>query len=231
MVENKRFTSNKVIIFGTGQIAEEVTNYLRVDSKYEVIAFTVDKKYMKKKTFMKKPVISFETIAQKLNPKNYVMFVAIGYTNLNQLRYEKILAAKKKGYKLISYVSSRATIMGSQKIKENSLILENTTIQTTAELGSNIFIWSNNLIGHHVKIKNNSYIAGNSTIAGSSILGEFSFMGINSCITHGVKIGKSCFVGANAFVNKDMQSRSISISEASRVFKINNTDIIKKIIR
>ena len=38
MVEN-----NKIIIFGTGAIAE-VANYLRLDSNYTVEGFTVDKK-------------------------------------------------------------------------------------------------------------------------------------------------------------------------------------------
>ena len=42
-------SSKKLIIFGTGQIAEEITNYFKHDSDYEVEAFSVDDKYYKKK--------------------------------------------------------------------------------------------------------------------------------------------------------------------------------------
>ena len=40
----------KLIIFGTGQIAEEVFNYFEKDSDYKVEAFTVDDSFFKKKT-------------------------------------------------------------------------------------------------------------------------------------------------------------------------------------
>ena len=222
---------NKVIIFGTGAIAEEVTNYLEKDSNYLVEAYSVNKKFLKKRTFLGKPVVAFENIKKFYNPKEFRMFIAIGYTDFNQLRFQKMKQAKKKGYKLISYVSSKASLLGNQKIKENCLILENTTIQTTAILGNNIFIWSNNLVGHHVKIQSNSYIAGNCTIAGNSILGEYSFMGINSTITHGVRIGKKCFLGANTFINKNLPTKSMTVSEPSKVFKLKDTNIINKIFK
>ena len=111
------------------------------------------------------------------------------------------------------------------------MVLENTTIQTTAKIGKNVFIWSNNLIGHHVKIKDNTYIAGNCVIAGNSTLGSYSFMGISSSVTHGVKIGKDCFIGANSFINKSLPSKSISVTEATKTFKLKNIDIVNKIIK
>jgi sugar O-acyltransferase (sialic acid O-acetyltransferase NeuD family) len=223
--------SNKIIIFGTGQIAEEVHNYFEKDSEYKVVGFTVDSHFLKKKYFMKKPVVPFSEIKSKFSPKFFKIFIAVGYTDMNQLRYNKYIEAKKKGYHFASYVSSKASIIGEQKIKENCMILENTTIQTTASIGNNVFIWSNNLIGHHVKVKDNTYIAGNCVIAGSSILGNFSFMGINSTISHGVKIGKNCFIGANTFINKSISANSVSVSENSKIFKLKNLNLLKKLVK
>ena len=221
----------KVIIFGTGQIAEEISNYFKNDSDHKVEGFTIDDKFYKKNNFMNKPVVPFSKIKSKFSPRFFKVFVAIGYTNLNQLRYKKYQEAKRKGYQLASYVSSKASLFGKQKIKENCMILENTTIQTTANIGKNVFIWSNNLIGHHVKIRDNTYIAGNSVIAGSSVLGEFSFMGVNSTIPHGIKIGKKCFIGANTYINKNISKNSISVSEGSKTFKYKNIDILKNFVR
>ena len=221
----------KIVIFGVGQIAEEVFNYFEKDSDYEVKAFTVDDKYFKKKRFMDRPIIPFSKIKSNFSPKYHKMFVAIGYTDLNQLRYKKYLECKKKGYKFASYVSSKASIIGKQKIKDNCMILENTTIQTTAKIGNNVFIWSNNLVGHHTEIKDNTYIAGNCVIAGSSILGKFSFMGINSTIAHNVKINQNCFIGANSYINKNLQSNTVSVCENTKTFKVKNINVLKKLVK
>ena len=170
-------------------------------------------------------------MTSKFSPKEFKIFIAIGYTDLNQLRYQKLIEAKKKGYKLASYVSSKAALIGNQKIGENCMILENTTIQTTSKIGNNVFIWSNNLIGHHVKVEDNTYIAGNCVIAGSSVLGKFSFMGINSTIANGVKVSKNCLIGANTYINKNIMPNSVSVSESSKIMKIKNLEILKKIMR
>ena len=65
MVEN-----NKIIIFGTGAIAEEVANYLRLDSNYMVEGFTVDKKFLSKKKFNGKPVVAFESVQKHFSPRD-----------------------------------------------------------------------------------------------------------------------------------------------------------------
>jgi sugar O-acyltransferase (sialic acid O-acetyltransferase NeuD family) len=221
----------KIIIFGTGDIAEEVNNYLTFDSDFEVVAFTQDKKFIKKTVFMNKPVIPFEKISKKFSPREFKMFIAIGYTNFNQLRFKKYKEAKKKGYELISYISSKASLIGNQKIGDNTLILENSSIQTTARIGSNVFLWCNNLIGHHAIIKDHVYVAGNCVVAGSSIINSFCFLGINSSVTHGVEIGASCFVGANTLVNEDLKKNSFCYSGPGKIIRVNNTDLVNKIIK
>ncbi len=221
----------KIIIFGTGDIAEEVNNYLTLDSDFEVVAFTQDKKFIKKTVFMNKPVIPFEKISIKFSPREFKMFIAIGYTNFNQLRFQKYKEAKKKGYELISYISSKASLIGNQKIGDNTLILENTSIQTTARIGSNVFLWCNNLIGHHAIIKDHVYIAGNCVVAGSSIINPFCFLGINSSVTHGIEIGASCFVSASTLVNENLKKNSFCYSGPGKIIRVNNTDLVNKIIK
>jgi sugar O-acyltransferase (sialic acid O-acetyltransferase NeuD family) len=222
---------NKIIIFGVGDIAEEVNNYLTLDSDFEVVAFTQDKKFIKKSSFMNKPIIPFEKIQNKFSPKNFKMFIAIGYTDFNQLRFRKYKEAKKKGYELISYISSKASVIGKQRIGDNSLILENTSVQTTAKIGSNVFLWCNNLIGHHAVIKDNVYIAGNCVVAGSSLIDKFCFLGINSSVTHGIKIGTNCFVGAHTLVNESLKKNTFCYSPPGKIIKISSLDLINKIIK
>ena len=132
---------NKVVVFGTGQTADIVTYYLENDSKHEVVAYTVDEKYITKDTYNNKPVIPFEIVAEKYPPSEFNMFIAIGYSNLNKLREEKYNLAKAKGYLLISYINSKSGVTDTSKIGDNCFILEHQSIQPFSTIDNNCFIW------------------------------------------------------------------------------------------
>ena len=223
--------NKKLVIFGTGLIAEEMYHYFSLDSDYDVIGFTVNKNYLKKKFFLKKKVYSFENITKYLNSKKFYLFVAIGYTDLNQLRQKIVNEAKKKKFKIASYISSKSSFYSSEKNFENNVILEHSTIQPTAKIGKNVFIWSNNLIGHHAIIKDNCYISGHCSVAGSSVIEKNCFVGVNSTVVHNVKVGKNCLIGANSLVAESISNQSISIPNKTKILKVKNLDIIKKMIK
>ena len=86
----------KLIIFGTGQLAEEMTNYFEKDTSYKIEGFTIDEKFITKKKFLSRPVVPFSKIKKKFSPKEFKFFVAVGYTDLNQLRFKKLVEAKKR---------------------------------------------------------------------------------------------------------------------------------------
>ena len=64
------------------------------------------------------------------------MFVAVGYSKVNAVRAEKFAAARAKGYRIATYLSSRATIFAGFEPKENCFILEDNTIQPFASIGT-----------------------------------------------------------------------------------------------
>lgn len=225
------FKNKKLIIFGTGLIAEELYNYFELDSSYKVKGFVKDKKYIKKKTFLGLPVYALENIKKKCKPNEYEAFVAVGYTNLNSLREEKFQFFKRMGYKLANYISSKSSVLNPQKNYENCIVLENSTVQPSAKIGKNVFIWANNLIGHHVKVQDNVYISGNCTVAGSSTVGKNCFLGAGSTISHGIQLQKNCLVGANSLVNKNLKTNSIVAEQPSKIIKSKNLELIKKIIK
>jgi len=218
---------SKVVIFGDGKIADEAYFYLTYDSEYEVVAFTVDAAYRRKDELYGLPVVSFENIQQNYPPDVYAMFVAVGYQQLNRLREGKYFQAKKKGYHLISYVSSRATNMGNVDIGENCFILENCSIQPCSKIGNNVTLWSNNILGHHSEIRDHCYIAGNVTIAGHSVIGAYSFLGVNSLIGHEVQIGENCLIGAGARVTKSADDGSVYIMPDTEKLRLDSKAFIK----
>jgi sugar O-acyltransferase (sialic acid O-acetyltransferase NeuD family) len=209
----------KVIIFGIGELAEIAYFYLAHDSDYQIVAFTADKEYIKKSKFLKLPLVPFDQI-EKLFPSNiFQMFIALSYRKLNTIRAQKYYEAKKKKYKLISYINSKATFWPGLKIGDNVFIFENNVIQPFVTIGNNTTLWSGNHIGHGTKIETHCFISSHVVIAGNVVVGNNSFLGINSAIRDGVKIAPETFVAMGANVVSDTQRGDVVLSSRGIVFK------------
>src|SRR5271167_4401263 len=96
----------KIVVFGIGDAGRLAHYYFERDSEHDVAAFTVDREYAKESTFLGLPVVEFEKIADAYPPSKHKMFVAVGYSKMNQVRAAKYFRAKELGYELVSYVSS-----------------------------------------------------------------------------------------------------------------------------
>ena len=102
--------AKKIIVFGIGNFAEVANFYFTHDSDYSVAAFTVDAAYLKEPTFQGLPVVAFHEVETHFPPSEYDMFVAVGHQKVNTRRSAKMAEAEAKGYRLVSYVSSRADV-------------------------------------------------------------------------------------------------------------------------
>lgn len=212
-----------LIIFGSGDIAQLAHYYFEIDSDFEVVAFTVDASYVKESEFCGLPVVAFEDITEKYPPESYDFFVALSYSRLNAIRKEKFLAAKKKGYKLVSFISSYVTMFNEGKIGENCFILENNTIQPFVRIGDNVTLWSGNHIGHHSVIKAHTFIASHVVVSGGVEIGEQCFIGVNSTLRDHIKVGDRCVVGAGALLLADADPEGVYLGAATERSRIPST--------
>lgn len=199
----------KIIIFGTSGFAEVAYFYLTHDSDYEVVAFTSHKKFLDKNEMFGLPVVPFEELENFFNPNDFGMFVAVVYTNLNKTREKIFYQVKDKGYELISYINSKATVWGDTKIGVNCFILENVVIQPFVSIGDNVIIWSGNHIGHHTKISDHCFITSHVVISGNVEINSHCFLGVNSTIRDGVKIAPECIIGAGSVILHDTKPKQV----------------------
>ena len=81
----------KVIIFGIGDISQIAYLYLSENKNYEIVAFTIDKEYIKEDTFLGLPVVAFENLEEKFSQNEYKLFIPLSYTKINKLREQKFL--------------------------------------------------------------------------------------------------------------------------------------------
>ena len=193
----------KLIIFGTGDCAQLAHHYFSTDSLYEVVGFTVDAAYIETNVFCSLPVIAFEDLSNYHPPSQCEIFVALGYSKLNLIRKEKYLAIKALGYRLASFVSSKATVLNSDAIGENCFILEDNTIQPFVFIGNNVTLWSGNHVGHHSIVGDHCFIASHVVISGRVQIGEQCFIGVNATIRNHIKVGEKCVIGAGVLLLED----------------------------
>lgn len=201
--------SKKLIIFGTTELAELAHFYFSNDSEFEVFGFCLDKEYIKETTFLDLPVVDFFEVENMYSPSEYHMFIAVGYTNLNEVRKIKYFEAKRKGYKLATYVSSKSTSWNNLIVGENTFIMEDNTIMPFCKIGNNVLIWVNSIIAHHMIIEDHVTITSHCAIGGNVIIKEQAFIGLNASIRNNVTIGKGAIIGTSANVVKDVEPYSI----------------------
>lgn len=218
---------SKVIIFGIGKLAELAHFYLTHDSKHEVIAFSVDKDFIKEDKFRGLPVVPFEEISKHYPPADYQMLIAVGYTKLNSVRTAKYAEAKNKGYTCISYVCSKSVIWEDLNIGDNCIIFENQVIQPSVKIGNNVILWSGNHLGHDVIIGDNTFIASHVVLSGGVNIGSRCFIGINASIRDNVKIGDESIIGAGAVVLHDVKEKSVLITKQTPLYSLDSEDFEK----
>jgi len=215
----------KVIIFGTGTIGQLAHFYFTHDSPFEIVAFTADKKFIECNDFLNLPIIPFEEIEKNYPPSEFDMFVALSYKNVNKIRAEKYFEAKSKGYKLVSYISTKSVYWGDTKIGDNCFIFENQTIQPYVTIGNNVTIWSGNHIGHHSVIGDHSFITSHVVISGYVTIGPYSFLGVNSTIRDKITIAKASVIGAGAIIVKNTEEKGVYICKAAELYKKDSSKI------
>lgn len=215
----------RLVIFGAGDIAQLAHYYFTTDSDYEVVAFTIDASHLQESTFCGLPVVPFEVFMEKYPPAEFGFFAALSYSKLNALRKEKYLAAKAQGYEVVSYASSRATILNAGKIGENCFILEDNTIQPFVEIGNNVTLWSGNHIGHHSTIKDHAFIASHVVISGGVTVGEQCFIGVNATLRDHISLGQRCVIGAGVLMLSDAADDGVYIGPATERSKVPSTKL------
>jgi len=205
----------KVVIFGTGELAQRIFFYLK-DSDDQVIAFCANKSKIDKEELLGLPVIAFENIKETFPPTEFSMFIALAYSEMNKKRTKFFNEAKNKGYELYSFVHPSTKIWDEFEMGENCFILANNVIQPFVKIGNNVLIGSNNLISHNTTIGDNCFITSNVTMGGHITMGKNCFVGLSATINQRIKIGNECIIGAGTIITKDINDKEVYAENSSK---------------
>lgn len=201
--------ARKLLIVGAGEFAEIACDYFTRDSAYDVAGFTVDSAFLTRNEISGLPVVAWDDAERLFPPADHDAFVAATYTQLNRVRTRFFHAARKKGYRMASYVSSKAFVWHNAVIGENCFVFEANVIQYRARVGDNVVLWSGNHIGHSAEIGDHCFLSSHVVVSGYCKVGESCFLGVNSTLGDFVKVGRDTIVGAGAVVLKDAGERQV----------------------
>lgn len=195
-----------LIIVGAGEFAQIAYEYFTVDAKRNVIGFCVNREFKKEGSLLGLPIFEYEDLFQKFPPESVELFVAIPATKFNEVRKKFFLELKGRGYKLATYISSRAFFWRNVEIGENCFIFEDNTIQPFVRIGDNVIMWSGNHIGHRSQIGSHSFLTSHVVVSGYCNIGEGCFLGVNSTFNDKISVANHCVVGAGSLVTKSLQT-------------------------
>ena len=209
---------NKIIVFGTGNNAECAYYYLTNDTNCEVIAFTLEKEYIKQETKFELPIVAFEDIENKYSTDEYMLFAPCSGTNLNRFRERIFKQGKEKGYSFYTYVSSKANVF-TKDIGENCFILEDNTIQPYVKIGNNCVLWSGNHIGHHSTIEDHVFITSHVVICGLCLIKKYCWLGVNSSIRDQCTLAEGTIVAMSSNIAKNTEGNAIYMGIPGKLYK------------
>jgi sugar O-acyltransferase (sialic acid O-acetyltransferase NeuD family) len=219
--------NKQLVIIGDSSFAEIAYEYFTYDSNYKVVGFSVEKAFHTKDNLFNLPIVNFEEIELHFPNKTHELFIALTYGQLNRLRTRLYNEAKKKGYKLASYISSHAFCWKNVEIGDNVFIFEDNTIQPFVKIGNNVVLWSGNHIGHHSIIKDNCFISSHVVVCGHCEIEENCFIGVNASIANNLKVAKDNLIGLGCVINKSTEENKVYMGNPGVIVSVPAKKLMK----
>ena len=209
----------KIIVFGSSEIAELAKYYFEEEEKAEVVAFTVDDEYIKEDNFLGCPIVPFSKLSESFPPSEFNMHVALSYKRLNKL-------LSNTGFQKINLIGDSLVLPKDMRLDFNALAqgytvdlianflntknVTNFLIEVGGELiasGQNSgyklesFISNNSFISSNASIGDNCFILENQTIQPLVSIGSNVMLWSGNHIGHGTSIGDHSYLASHVVVS------------------------------
>lgn len=210
----------KIVLFGTGIQAQDVHLLLTHDSDYEVVAFTADRDGMTDSVFLGLPVVPFDEVEDRYPPDAYGMHICVQYQGLNKVRAEKYAQAKAKGYRLVTYISPRATTWPGLEVGDNCIIGPNSTVYSSCKIGDNVLIGTGCIIPHNTTIGDHCFVAAGVVFSGWVTVEPYCYIGTGAVLRNNITLGRETVVGAGALILENTKPQSVYMGKSAEVLPI-----------
>jgi sugar O-acyltransferase (sialic acid O-acetyltransferase NeuD family) len=216
-----------VVIIGIGDFGRIARFYLEHDAKHRVVAHAVSAALLDRDEFLGLPVVALDDLPRTHPPAEFDVQIGIAYSRVNRNRQEMFETAKRLGYRVITYVCSKAITWNDLDAGEGAFIFEANVIQPYVKIGRNTVLWSGNHIGHDSTIGDHVFIASHVVVSGNCRVGNNTFIGVNATLRDGIAIGANCVIGAGTLILNDVPDGTIIKGAASSPLPIDSASLHK----
>jgi sugar O-acyltransferase (sialic acid O-acetyltransferase NeuD family) len=214
-----------VVIIGIGDFGRIARFYLEHDSDRRVVAHAVSAEMLDRGEFAGLPVVPLDDLPSAYPPDEFEIQLGIAYSRVNQNRRQMFETAKRHGYRVITYICSKAITWPDLDAGEGTFIFEANVIQPYVRIGENTVLWSGSNIAHDSAIGSHVFIASQVAISGNCRVGDHTFIGANATLRDGITIGAGCVIGAGALVLDDVPDGTVLKGSAASVLPIHSRDL------
>lgn len=218
----------KVLLAGNAITADILFSYLQNDSRYEVVALTVDDDFLTKRGNIDEvESVGLSQLRKNYPPENYTVIMAVGYDDLNRVRESLFSRLKEMGYIFETYIHPDARVYTAYPLGEGCVVLPGAVIEPHVQVGANTIIWCNVTLAHHSNVGINCWIASGTVLSGQTRILRNSFIGVNVTVVNQVTVGEYNVIGAGALITKDTKTKSVFLARSAEPFRYSSDDYVK----
>ena len=204
-----------LVIVGVGNLAPEVVDFVQRYDLFDIVAFSVDKKYITSSEYMGKPVYPLEELEKHVEREEVKVFIAISWYNyLNKYKRQKFEFLKEKGFHFANLISPLASVK-TDHIGEGNWIMDFATIGFNTEIGDNNTFCAQSILAHHTILGNHNVLSGRSSVAGRNIIGDQNYFGFCSVVFNELIIGNKNIIGGGSIIKKNIGNYTITTAPES----------------
>jgi sugar O-acyltransferase (sialic acid O-acetyltransferase NeuD family) len=217
----------KIILAGNAITADILNNYLTRDNRYEVTCLTVDDEFVDQGGISGLDTIALSQLASHYPAEEYVVIMAMGYSDINRSRESMFYRLKELGYTIETYIHPDARVYTANPLGEGCVILPSAVIEPHVSVGANSMIWANVTVAHHAKIAEHCWLASGAVISGQARIERNSFIGVNATIVNEVIVGEYCIIGAGALISKNTKASTVHLARSAEPLRYSSDDYVK----
>jgi len=217
----------KIVLAGNAVTADILNAYLQQDSRYQVVAATVDDEFVAAGGVDGVPSIGLSALAAAYPPDGVAVIMAMGYNDLNRSRESLFGRLKSMGYTIETYVHPDARVYSSHPLGEGAVVLAGAVIEPHARLAANSLVWCNATLAHHCNVAENCWVASGAVISGQAKISRNTFIGVNATVVNKITVGECNIVGGGALITKDTKPNSVHLARSAEEWRYSAEDYVK----
>lgn len=211
-----------IVIFGTSPISEVAKFYIEKYSSDRIVGFTADPGYCENDSFLGLPVAPWNELERRFPPESVKLLGPLSYQRLNELRRDRHVEGRARGYSFTTFVHPRSQVETSE-IGENCLILEDNVIQPFVQIGHGVIIWTGCFIGYRSSVGDYCFLSAQAGLGDCVKLGPRCFLAGRAAVESRLEVGEACFLDTNVLVRKDLAAESVVRSRATPVSRYSSS--------